>query len=281
MPKSLDLAMRVDGWWQSHVEEGPNRIRSFLKESGIELAGRTVADLGCGDGAVAAGLAKSGVSVVGFDIEPVDVDRLGRYATAHQIDISDLPLEFRHSRTDYLPAATEEFDLAVSWSVAEHVTDLKSYFSEASRIVKPYGHLYVQTWPLWYSEHGHHIPHWLDRFDHLRLTRSEVVQRLIDLKGVKMPLSIEGIPVETVDQYLNITGLNRDEWIGLLMESYDSCNRATLDEILRAVQSSGFQVGKVQIISGAFHVPEGLNVPMSQLAISGVEFACWRRPKDA
>jgi SAM-dependent methyltransferase len=84
------------------------------------------------------------------------------------MDISDLPLEFRQARPGALPAASEEFDLAMSWSVAEHAWDLKSYFAEAWRIVKPYGHLYVQTWPLWNLEHGHHIPHWLDRFDHLR-----------------------------------------------------------------------------------------------------------------
>jgi 16S rRNA G1207 methylase RsmC len=59
MPNPLDVAMRVDGWWESHVDDGPKRIRSFLRELGIEVAGRKVADLGCGDGAIAAGLAAS------------------------------------------------------------------------------------------------------------------------------------------------------------------------------------------------------------------------------
>jgi sterol 24-C-methyltransferase len=145
------------------LDRGTAQDLVFLASGGIELGHNShVADLGSGDGLIAAGLARlSGAQVTGFDLSPTDNDSLTRAAHAHGEHIADLRLEFRTSTEDRLPADDRSFDEAITWSVAEHVKDLRAFFYEAWRVIKPYGHLYVQAWPLWASEHGHDLPHWL------------------------------------------------------------------------------------------------------------------------
>jgi SAM-dependent methyltransferase len=165
-----------DGWWASHWDSAPTEIRHFLGEDGIELGGCSVADLGCGDGIMAAALAWStGASVVGFDLDPTDPIALDVEATARGVDLSQLQLEFRTAKPGSLDAGDGEFDIGVSWSVLEHVFDREGYMREAHRVIRPFGHLFVQVWPLWHSEHGHHLWQWLRPFDHLRRSRDDIM----------------------------------------------------------------------------------------------------------
>ena len=273
-----ELASKSDGWWESHAGEAVGTICSTLSDSNVDLNGRRVADLGCGDGIISAALASRGSHVVGFDLEPTDVESLRSIAASHGMSLDDLALEFRRAEPERLPAEDGEFDLAISWSAAEHVKNLDVFFAEAWRIVKPFGHLYVQTWPLWYSEHGHHLWTWLEPFDHLRLTRDQIMERIRGLQMIRMPVTVEGIEVDTVDEYLRLTGITRDELIELTMESYDSCNQSSLDEIQTAIFDSGFQIGRINLLTGALIVPADIELMPSHVAVSGAELLCWRRP---
>ncbi len=273
-----ELLTKDDEWWESHAGEAVTEICTFLSESNVEIAGRRIADLGCGDGIITAALAAKGAEVVGFDLELTDVELLGALATTHGVAIADLNLEFRTAEPERLPASDHEFDLAVSWSVAEHVRQLDAFFAEARRIVKPFGHLFVQTWPLWYSEHGHHLWTWIEPFDHLRYTRDQIIERTSELQAVQVPVTIDGVTVDTVDEYLRATGMTRDEWLGIVKDVYDSCNQATLDDIQTAISNAGFQIAKIKLLTGALNIPPDLGILPSHVAISGAEFLCWRRP---
>jgi SAM-dependent methyltransferase len=269
-----------DSWWDTHWHDAPGEISSFLEAEGIGLAGRSVADFGCGDGIMAAGLARLGASkVVGFDLDPTDAAVLRREAMSRRVDISDLHLEFRKATSSSIEAEDEEFDLGVSWSVMEHVFDRSGYIGEAWRVIKPYGHLLVQVWPLWYSEHGHHLWRWLDPFDHLRYGRDGIVERLRLLDRLPGQSGQEGQGAVTLGQFLSDSGMEFDEWMSSVMSSYDSCNRATLDDIQTLLLEHGFGIGRVEISTGPFHVPLDLqSVPLSRLALNGFKLVAWRKP---
>ena len=210
MAKPARSMVGDDGWWASHWDSAPTEINAFLREDGIELGQSKVADLGCGDGIMSAGLASlTGASVVGFDIDPTDTAALEVEVKGRGLDFAAIDVEFRSASGGVLDAADAEFDVGVSWSVMEHVFDRTGFMGEARRVIKPYGHFFVQVWPLWHSEHGHHLWQWLSPFDHLRLGRDEIVEKLRQLDRLPMPLEILGGTAVTLDDYLQAIDVER------------------------------------------------------------------------
>ena len=67
----------LDIEFQNHFEAA-REVIDFFAGDGIQLKGATVADIGCGDGAMAYGVAHLGepASMVGYDIVPVDSGRI-------------------------------------------------------------------------------------------------------------------------------------------------------------------------------------------------------------
>jgi SAM-dependent methyltransferase len=227
---------------------------------------------------MAAGLARLGASVVGFDPEPTDLVALERVAKARGVDVANLDVRFRLASAGGIEAADGAFDLAVSWSVFEHVFDREGYVREAHRVIKPYGHFFVQVWPLWFSEHGHHLWRWLRPFDHLRYSRDEIVDQLRSL-DVLPAAGGNGSEPQTLSAYLREAEVDLDTWVSTAMSSYDSCNQITIDEIQTLLLEHGFGIGRVEVMTSTFHVPEDLqNVPLSRLVPSGFKLIAWRMP---
>jgi SAM-dependent methyltransferase len=269
-----------DAWWESHWESAPDEICQFLAEDGIQVTGASIADFGCGDGIMAGALAsRVGASVVGFDLYATDSAALHTEAKSRGHDLSSLPLEFRTIVQGVVDARDEEFDVALSWSAMEHVFDRVGYMREAHRVIRPYGHFFIQVWPMWHSEHGHHLWQWLQPFDHLRYSRDEVVERLRTLDRLPAPLEIDGRQAQTLNEYLGALGMDHDKWLAQAIASYDSCNRITIDEIQTLLLEHGFGIGRVELMTGQFHVPADLqSVPLSRLSPSGFKLTAWRRP---
>jgi len=268
-----------DGWWASHWESAPAEINAFLSEDGIRLAGAAVADFGCGDGIMSAGLANlTGASVVGFDIDPTDTTALEIEVKGRGLDLSAIDVQFR-SAAGALDAADAEFDVGVSWSVMEHVFDRAGFMGEARRVIKPYGHFFVQVWPLWHSEHGHHLWQWLHPYDHLRHSRDEIVQKLRGLDRLPVPLEIPGGTAVTLDDYLKTLGVPREDWLAQTVASYDSCNRITVDEIQYLLVENGFSIGRFELMTGQVHFPADLqSIPVTRLSPNGFKLTAWRKP---
>ena len=269
-----------DGWWASHWESAPAEIRDFLAQDGIELGGSSVADFGCGDGIMAAALAWStGASVVGFDLDQTDSVALTAEAKARGFDLSRLDLEFRAAKPGSIDARDGEFEIGVSWSVLEHVFDREGYMREAHRVIKPFGRLFMQVWPLWHSEHGHHLWQWLRPFDHLRHSRDDIMEGLRTLDRLPAPLDVPGGKAVTLTEYLEAVGLDRDIWFSQAASSFDSCNRITVDEIQTLLLEHGFGLSRVELMTGQFFVPTDLqSVPLTRLAPSGFKLTAWRKP---
>ena len=92
-------------------------------------------DLGCGDGRVAAELARAGALVTGVDPSRVALERARR---------QNPELEFHAPGADgRLPLADSRFDIVSCLHVLEHVADTQTLLSEARRVLAPEGVLAV------------------------------------------------------------------------------------------------------------------------------------------
>lgn len=241
-------------WFQEHYFDAPAAIMEFLGGDGISLAGRRVADVGCGDGLIDLGLARAAdpALLVGFDAVATDTDLLAAVA-AENGHGGPLPecLSFQRSAPEHVPAEDHSFDAVVSWSVFEHARDPAGLCREMRRILRPGGVAFIQLWPFWASEHGSHLWEWFPGegfLQHLH-DRAELEARVRANPGPD------------------------PEWAEYMIGAH--LNRITLDDLQRAVIAAGMAVSKVELVHNSFHVPVRLaHLPLSQLAIGGVKLIC-------
>lgn len=247
-------------WFQDHYEDAPSQVIEFLSADGLSLEGATVADIGCGDGIIDLGVIHKAkpAKLVGFDVRETDVTALRRMSEVYEVDKpfpDDDQLTFLKSGATELPAPNNTFDFAFTWSVFEHVDRPVEMFREIRRILKPDGKLFLQIWPLYYSEHGGHL--WLtyrESFSHL-LRSDEEIERTTHLEPATDP-----------------TRPGDDE--------YRSLNRLTIDDLQRALLAGGLLITKLQLQSETIHIPEEVALrPLSGLGISGVKLIAVSRFK--
>jgi len=104
----------------------------YVRASG----GGLVAELGCGEGRIAAHLAGLGLDVLGIDLSPA----LTRIARATRPG-----LRFAVGSMHALPLPDGALAGAVSWYSVIHAEpeDLPAYFAEFARVLRPGGHLLI------------------------------------------------------------------------------------------------------------------------------------------
>jgi SAM-dependent methyltransferase len=229
-------------WFEAHYWEAAQSILDF-----VDLEGRTVADIGSGDGIIDLALALRGrpASLVGFDVNPTPVDHLLDLGRRYE-GVESLPpnLSFAASDPERIDAPDAAFDVLVTWSVFEHARDPAGLLREMRRIVRDDGVLFLQLWPFYHSHQGSHLWDWFpEPFHHLR----------------QPPEEIEA-------------GMGSDEWSRYMLAEYRTLNRVTLDELGAAVREAGFSVRELELIAHRSRVPVGLDeFPLSALGIGGVK----------
>lgn len=239
-------------WFAEHFEDAADQVIEFLGGDGIELEGKAVADVGSGDGIIDLGvcLKASPAQLVGFDIAPTDRERLQEFAQRER-GIEELPLqlEFRASEMTRLPADDNAFDVVFSWSTFEHVTEPIDLLRDVNRVLRPAGALMIQLWPFYHSQHGSHLwQYFPEGFVQLLKDDSEL------------------------ESYVRSNPGPDPEWAERLLAEFRSCNRITLDGLQTALLAANFQVGKLELITGAIHIPPSLaRYPLSQLGVAGVK----------
>jgi len=240
----------ADIWWQAHFEQAAGQVIEFFAGDGISLEGKTVADIGCGDGIIDLGVALQGKPdrLVGFDILPHDVEQL-RERAAKFAGLEQLPdnLYFCASETTRLPAQDNEFDYVISWSAFEHIADPVAILREIRRVMRPEGVLFIQLWPFYHSAHGTHLVDWFpDGFAQFRHSHDEILRR-VRSKGEQQLASD-------------------------MIEAFVTLNEITADGLQDALRQAGFRIVKVALSSEAVHIPvEAAHLPLSQVAISGIK----------
>jgi SAM-dependent methyltransferase len=237
-------------WFEQHFNQAADEILEFLAGDGLDLKGKVVADVGSGDGIIDLALATKGApeSLVGYDIKQTDTTALLRSAKVAGA-AEELPhnLAFVASEPEHIPAVPEAFDVVVTWSVFEHVSNPVALLSEVRRILRPDGVLFMQIWPLYYSEHGGHLwPHYEEGFPHL-LHHDDAILNMVEGKAGTYPHSAAD-------------------------SEYRSLNRLTLDDLQRALLSNRLLVSKLELLAQTTHIPPQLaHVPLSALGIGGVK----------
>ena len=267
-------------WIADHFVRVPLEIVNFLSDGGIDINDKKIVDIGTGDGLIAAGIACiSNSQITGLDLTPVDVQAL--YASLPDEKTSSIKdrLDFGVIESNRYALPDQSVDIVTSWSAAEHFMDLTNVFLEINRILKPEGVAFFQTYPLWFSEHGHHLSTWLPPYWHLKHSRDELIGYLKKFKVLPRPIDLPSIGLtDDVDKVLDDMKITRDELTRLCLESYDSCNRLTLDQICNAIASSNLKIRRIQVMTNTVNLPSDVQFAgITNLLVTGAKMIVMRR----
>lgn len=239
-------------WFQERYDLAARQIVEFLAGSFVDLAGRQVADLGCGDGIIDLGLMDISrpARLVGFDVRPTSRTQLEQVAAENGRG-EELPgnLEFATCAPQRLPAGDAAFDVVVSWSAFNHMENPQSMIHEARRVLRPGGVLMLHVYPLFHSQHGSLLEPWFpEGFVHL-LHDHQVLAHAVRQDPGPDPA-----------------------WADTMLEAGRQLNRMTADDLARMLQIGGFAVKRCHLIAEDTSIPGPLShLPLSHLGIGGLK----------
>ena len=243
-------------WFLDHLENPVNEISEFLSGTNLTFSGARVLDVGCGDGFIDLGVVRrlNPSKLVGVDFEMPNIEELRTLSKTNLGD--DLPhnLSFGTCTATTIPLPDESFDVVMSWSVFEHVSNPVAVMSEIKRILRPGGFMFLQIWPLYMSQRGSHLWNWYpEGWEHLLSNHD-------DLRS-EMSQKLAGNP----DLH---AAMNAD---------FDTLNRLTLQDLQRAISSAGLKIRRLSLQSDLIDIPEPLlRYSLADLAISGVKLLATR-----
>ena len=132
-------------WWDPTSEFKPlheiNPLRLNWIETTAGLAGRRVADIGCGGGILAESMAQRGAQVVGIDM----ADKPLKVAQLHSLE-SGVEVDYRRITAEQLAQEeTGKFDVVTCMEMLEHVPDPAAVVRAVSKLLKPGGYAFFST----------------------------------------------------------------------------------------------------------------------------------------
>jgi ubiquinone/menaquinone biosynthesis C-methylase UbiE len=137
------------GWRGSSLGEITEALehRLLFRLTGA-LKARSVLDVGCGDGTLAATMLRAGATrVVGCDPDPRMIARARTQTLA-----SAVPVDFLVARSQALPFPDRCFDVVTCVTVLTFVPEADRAVSEMARVLRPGGHLVIGDlgkWSIW------------------------------------------------------------------------------------------------------------------------------------
>lgn len=180
--------------------------KKFWKRLGNkpDLKDKTILDFGCGYGALAIDLAKSGAKrVVGIDLEDHNIDFANDNLNQNYPELKD-KIEFY--KIDILKTEKfKDFDIIVSKDTFEHTLDLDKVLLKFHQILKDDGSAYLGFGPLYNFYNGDHgraeaILPWF----HLIIPEKTLIKRINANKENKIKKIEElGLNKYSFKQYLN------------------------------------------------------------------------------
>lgn len=274
---SVGEFLQHQSWLNSHLLEAPNVIHQFLEGDGISLDGKKVIDIGTGDGLIAKSLSHLGnCDVLGVDLKELDYQFLelstdGQCTPACRHQFSFLKIDPKKRMSFH-----DEFDLAISWSAAEHIMDFQGTSDDVFRSLKKHGLFFLQTYPLWNSAWGHHLFEWLPRYFHLDHSMKEMLAYLSKMEKVPSPLKLKnGQETDNLNSILQDKSISRDNWFEMCKEVLESCNQISIQNIQAMMEKSGFVISKVELMTSTSHLPSP-KVNMVDSLIDGVKLLAYK-----
>jgi 2-polyprenyl-6-hydroxyphenyl methylase/3-demethylubiquinone-9 3-methyltransferase len=145
-PRELaKFAELAHNWWDPGSEfralHTINPLRLDWIAHGIDLAGKTVLDVGCGGGLLTEGLAARGARATGIDLseKPLEVARL------HLLE-SGLAVDYRQISAEALARELPgHFDAVTCLEMLEHVPDPQGILNACCQLLKPGGKAFFST----------------------------------------------------------------------------------------------------------------------------------------
>ena len=133
-------------WFLDHISKPIDEIEEFLSGTMVSFAGARILDVGCGDGFIDLGLVRKlhPSLLVGTDLFETDLDELRFLAREHlNEDLLD-NLKFSVCTEQSLPFPDSSFDVVMSWSVFEHVSDPVAVLRDIRRVLRPGGYMFLR-----------------------------------------------------------------------------------------------------------------------------------------
>ena len=146
-PLYRDLLGHED--WRAHVDKRQREDESFLSLLGAveaevlghRVGGGRVRVVGAGTGADVCGFSRRGCECWGVEPHAPALEIARLKALRAGLD----PQRLVHAPGEALPFPDASFDLVWSWTVLEHVQDVRATLSEMVRVLRPGGEMYVGT----------------------------------------------------------------------------------------------------------------------------------------
>ena len=111
-----------------------------------DVRGKTVLDVGCGDGDLAIELSKRGARVSGIDISGSMIEAARARAAEEETDI-----DFRVAAAQQIPFPEEQFDIVAAVTILCFVENPAPVFEEIARVLRPGGRLVIGELGKWSS----------------------------------------------------------------------------------------------------------------------------------
>jgi 2-polyprenyl-6-hydroxyphenyl methylase/3-demethylubiquinone-9 3-methyltransferase len=142
LQKFSDLAHR---WWDPTSEFRPlheiNPLRLEWINARAPLAGKTVADIGCGGGILAESMARKGAQVTGIDLS----EKALKVADLHSLE-SGVQVRYELvSAEDLAAREPARYDVVTCMEMLEHVPDPAAIVQACATLVKPGGRVFFST----------------------------------------------------------------------------------------------------------------------------------------
>lgn len=142
-----ELPSAYERWRESTLGRTTDALEKNLILDLIgDVAGKTVLDVGCGDGALAVELWKRGAKVTGVDATPSMIEAARKRAARQSADIA-----FEVATAQSLPFPPDAFDAVVAVTVLCFIEEGDPVFREVARVLRPSGRLVIGELGKWSS----------------------------------------------------------------------------------------------------------------------------------